>query len=76
MNCQICHGEGWVCENHENHKWNYGDPSCCGGAGMPCKCNSSSPPWHHIDTTGEIDHKEEKILFSKNAVYKIRQKKR
>lgn len=45
--CGICKGEGWVCENHENIAWNYGDGCLCGGAGMPCKCNTSNPPWHH-----------------------------
>jgi len=47
--CHTCNGEGWVCENHPNEKWNYGEPDCCDGAGMPCKCNTSEPPWHHID---------------------------
>jgi len=46
--CNICHGEGLVCENHPTVKWNGGDghivqkPSGqyeCGGAGMPCECN-------------------------------------
>lgn len=38
--CQRCGGEGWVCENHEDHAWGYGE-GCCGGAGMPCVCLGS-----------------------------------
>lgn len=42
--CEICLGEGWVCENHPQNPWNFGDPSCCGGAGAPCDCNTQRPP--------------------------------
>ena len=45
MICEICNGEGWVCENHPNNEWNEGNPECCGGAGMPCVCNKANPPW-------------------------------
>ncbi len=44
--CEACGGEGWVCEDHPNKAWGEGD-GCCGGAGIPCKCNTSKPPWHH-----------------------------
>jgi hypothetical protein len=37
--CANCDGEGWVCEDHPEVPWNGGD-GCCGGAGMPCKCNA------------------------------------
>jgi len=46
--CEICFGEGWVCENHPSKAWKDGD-GCCGGAGAPCKCNESVPPWHHVN---------------------------
>jgi hypothetical protein len=36
--CPICKGELWVCENHPDTAWGYGD-GCCDGAGMPCECN-------------------------------------
>lgn len=36
--CPVCKGEGWVCENHEDTPWGDGE-GCCGGAGMPCRCN-------------------------------------
>ena len=36
--CKICNGEGWVCEDHPQKAWDYGD-GCCSGAGMPCECN-------------------------------------
>lgn len=39
--CAICKGELWVCENHPDKAWGYGD-GCCGGAGMPCKCNPNA----------------------------------
>lgn len=42
--CKYCKGEGWVCENHPRTKWD--DGGCCGGAGMPCRCNKENPPWH------------------------------
>lgn len=50
--CLICKDEGWVCENHPNSAWNEGKGHWvfnigeCGGAGMPCVCNKSDPPWH------------------------------
>lgn len=37
--CAICHGEEWVCEDHPFVGWGEGK-ACCGGAGMPCQCNS------------------------------------
>lgn len=52
--CEICGGEGWVCENHPNVGWNGGEAGCCGGAGSPCKCNTSNPPWSHITPWDEI----------------------
>lgn len=42
--CPTCLGEGWVCENHPEQPWNEGEPACCGGAGVPCACNSGWPP--------------------------------
>ena len=36
--CEICNGEGWVCEDHPDIAWQEGD-GCCGAAGMPCNCN-------------------------------------
>lgn len=38
--CEICFGDGLVCENHPNLPWESGSPAdChCGGAGMPCIC--------------------------------------
>ena len=39
--CANCDGEGWVCENHPEVPWSYGD-GCCGGAGAPCACNPLS----------------------------------
>lgn len=46
VKCANCDNEGWVCENHPEVPWGDGD-GCCGGAGMPCKCNTSNPPWHY-----------------------------
>jgi len=45
MKCANCDGEGWVCEDHPEVPWGDGH-QCCGGAGMPCKCNDAEPPWH------------------------------
>jgi hypothetical protein len=42
--CTNCQDEGWVCEKHPNKPWR-GGKGCCGGAGMPCVCNKSDPPW-------------------------------
>ncbi len=47
--CDICTGEGWVCESHPDEKWGDGQ-YCCGAAGMPCVCNESNPPWHYVRT--------------------------
>jgi hypothetical protein len=41
-NCPICHGIGWVCENHPEKAWD--KEGCTCGAGMPCKCNSGEEP--------------------------------
>lgn len=40
VECHICGGYGWVCENHPDRPWESGTKyDCsCGGAGMPCKC--------------------------------------
>lgn len=45
LNCKICKGEGWVCENHPEVPWDWGD-GCCGAAGMLCSCN---PEGKHIN---------------------------
>lgn len=37
MQCEICKGDGWVCENHPNQPQCHSDD--CGGAGEPCICN-------------------------------------
>jgi len=42
-NCPICHGVGWVCENHPELAWDK-EIGCTCGAGMPCKCNSGEEP--------------------------------
>lgn len=44
-NCDICHDEGWVCEEHYLEAWGDG-LNCCGAPGMPCKCNKANPPWY------------------------------
>lgn len=39
VECPICRGEGWVCENHPNKVWGAGyENGCECGAGMPCRC--------------------------------------
>lgn len=52
--CQICNGEGWVCEEHSDKQWKEGR-GCCGGSGKPCECNRKSPAWHfkNLNTYGE-----------------------
>lgn len=42
VECPICGGEGWVCENHPDKPWETGTKyDCqCGGAGMPCRCTN------------------------------------
>ena len=35
--CEVCLGEGWVCEDHPLKAWDGGD-GCCGAPGMPCVC--------------------------------------
>ena len=53
MKCEICKDDEWVCENHPNVAWEYGD-SCCGGAGMPCICS----PLHKSKTGIEPEEKK------------------
>lgn len=38
-NCDVCKGEGWVCENHEDVPWEASGHSDNCGAGAPCICN-------------------------------------
>ena len=38
-NCKICHGIGWVCENHPDKVWS--EKGCQCGPGMPCRCNET-----------------------------------
>lgn len=69
--CETCKGEGWVCENHPNEPWNDGSPSCCGGAGSPCKCNKADPPWHFIRQDMEIETPHKEALERLAALEKI-----
>ena len=39
VNCPICQGLGWVCENHPTRAWTEKEGGCQCGAGMPCECN-------------------------------------
>jgi hypothetical protein len=41
--CEVCKGEGWVCECHPLTAWGNGR-NCCGAAGMPCTCNRAGNP--------------------------------
>lgn len=34
--CPICHGLGWVCENHPRKAWSVHGCQC--GCGKPCRC--------------------------------------
>lgn len=38
--CEICFGDGWVCEEHPMRSWETGaSADCqCGAPGMPCAC--------------------------------------
>lgn len=36
VECPICEGWGWVCEDHPDKVWAPGGCEC--GAGMPCLC--------------------------------------
>ena len=38
VECPICGGTAWVCENHPDTAWLDGDGCACGGAGIPCRC--------------------------------------
>lgn len=56
--CPKCKDSGWICEKHPNkpheHKIMFGEERFvdeCHGAGMPCKCNTYSPPWNYPDKT-------------------------
>lgn len=45
--CNVCKGDGWVCERHPTKPWS--DVGCKCGAGVPCECNKSNPPRVHFD---------------------------
>lgn len=42
VQCQICKGFGWICENHQGLPFDHDDE--CGGAGDPCICNPNYEP--------------------------------
>lgn len=48
LDCSVCHGARWVCENHPDRPWDTPDGCRCGGAGMPCEtcnpCDHEHPP--------------------------------
>ena len=52
-NCKICHGIGWVCENHPDKVWS--EKGCQCGPGMPCRCNETDGI-DEPDTSRVIDH--------------------
>ncbi len=39
--CEICLGEGWVCESHPHLPWG-GALGCKCDAGIPCVCNDDA----------------------------------
>lgn len=59
VNCKKCNDSGWVCEEHidkpfeHRHKigWFFVNIQGCGGAGIPCTCNTYNPPWRYPDKT-------------------------
>jgi len=52
--CPVCHGLGWVCENHPKLSWD--EKGCECGAGMPCKCQR--PSLEEPDTSTVISRSE------------------
>ena len=38
VECPICEGWGWVCENHPDKVWDTSAGGCECGAGAPCRC--------------------------------------
>ena len=64
MKCLKCNDSGWVCENHPNKPFEHKTLFRlfireCGGAGMPCTCNTHNPPWNYPDKTRTALLKEE-----------------
>lgn len=60
--CKVCHGDGWVCENHPDKAWSKSGCEC--GAGMPCECNRTA----HLlgeaqQSDAELIQKLQKALF-------------
>jgi hypothetical protein len=41
-NCPICHGLGWVCENHPHLAWTNEPSGWECGPGMKCECQRSA----------------------------------
>lgn len=65
--CEICEGEGWVCELHPVSIWDTWHQTVC-GAGIPCKCS----PVHYDNlskeerqTLAEYDQRESEISFKR-----------
>ncbi len=40
--CDLCKGDGWVCEEHDAFPAH--DCPLCNGAGIPCRCNPMAYP--------------------------------
>ena len=65
--CELCDGEGWLCENHNNMPWREEAEKrgCQCGAGVPCRlcnpCDENNPPrmppgTHGIEGSVPGDH--------------------
>ncbi len=42
VECPVCEGWGWVCENHPERVWDTSAGGCECGAGEPCRCTPIS----------------------------------
>jgi hypothetical protein len=71
--CDICKGEGWVCENHPNVAWEDGEATCCNGscgAGMLCECEKKRERQARIELIERMlaSQSKYKVIFNPTGI--------
>ena len=56
LDCPICGGSGWVCEEHSAHPWPHGECEL----GKPCICNPSwdLPQGDYVSIAGTTERSD------------------
>ena len=53
--CDVCEGEGWVCEHHPEEPWDEAHLKSCGDC-LPCKCNGDGKEGFYSYEVPDVVH--------------------